>query len=139
MDMALSTNDSDEDKRRPLGTPKPVVLTCNECGRGAQLLRGLCEPCFRNTFVVPRMKDRDALLTKVSNVSIAIIGFENELKDAKIAYNKAQTQNWSCARCSMRFDYYGNLFAHEKECKPPKTPRTAADRRAARVSQRIVV
>jgi len=57
---------------------------------------------------------------------------EEALKDAKVQYNKAVEQNWSCKRCAKHFDYYGDLFAHEKDDECKAIRKTAAPRRSHR-------
>jgi len=130
--------DNDKHEKHPV-TPVPKHPKCtNNCG-GVQLIKGLCEPCYRNLYIVPIIEDRDALLRQLSNRSLMIASHEAELKNSKMAYNKALEQNWSCKHCHKVFDYYGHLFEHEKDCKPVRTPKTPADRRASRLSKRVVV
>ncbi len=130
--------DADDKPTKTLSTPQPSFKQCSTCENGPELLDGKCEPCYRTFHLAIKHRELDKLIHRMSEINTYLVTHEARLTDAKVKYNKAIKQNWTCARgCGRTFDYYGELFAHEQE-KACNKPRSALLRRQASRDEGII-
>lgn len=114
--------DDDKPTKQPC-TPDPIFTKCLSCNVGPSLLDSLCEPCYRKHNLATKHAALDKLIHAMSQINTDIVTHEARLSAAKMSYNKAVKQNWTCGRgCGKVFSYYGELFAHENEkaCNKPR-------------------
>lgn len=123
----------DDDAKPKPKTPDPThKRLCFECLNGPALLESLCEPCYRDHYLVPLLQIKDKLISQLSDVDTKFVRHASALRDAKVKWDKAQKQNWRCKNCTKVFGYYGDLFEHEPSCKAttPKVRKASFAHRA---------
>jgi len=134
---SISAKNGIEPRRRV--TPDPTTILCVSCSNGPSLVDNLCEPCYRRHHIVDKHRELDKLIHRMSEINTSLVTHEARLTEAKVQYNKAIKQNWTCSRgCGKIFSYYGELFAHENEkaCHSPRDNRPKA--RRARLNDDII-
>lgn len=105
-----------ESDPKPRLTPDPDPPRCVSCSNGPSLIDNFCEPCYRKHHIADKHRELDKLIHRMSELNTSLVTHEARLTEAKVRYNKAIKQNWTCSRgCGKIFTYYGELFAHEAE------------------------